>query len=216
MKYNIAEFPAHLTFVGELNGEGAYAAAGRRIMPYPAFVTAPQSVAKHGELVIEPHFTDVVVYPELFLVIGENVEVGKGNEKAVLGYGVSLGMYQNSLVEEAKAKGGTPRDLVCCHWYQLQSDGTHIVGGELIEKLDTNKCKLTLTIGNEEKTYDMADLMWEPDKLLSEMSLLAHFRKNDMVFMGPVDAPMPIGDAKKVVIKSNVFSEFAVDVRYVE
>lgn len=216
MKYSIAEFPAHLTLVGELNGEGAYTAAGRRIRPYPSFVTAPQSVAKHGELVIEPHFIDAVVYPELFLVIGEDVEVGKGSEKAVLGYGVSLTMYQNSLLEEAKSKGGTPRDLGCCHWYQLQSDGTHIIGGELKEQMDICKCKLSLTIGNEEKTYDMVDMIWKPDKLLSEMSLLAHFRKNDMVFMGPVDAPMAIGNAERILIKSSDFGEFAVDVRYAE
>lgn len=214
MKYNIVEFPAHLTLVGEFNGECAYAAAGRRIRPYPAFVTAPQSIAKHGELVIEPHFIDVVVYPELFLVIGEDVEVGKGSERAVLGYGISLSMYQNSLVEEAKVKGGTPRDLGCCHWYQLQSDGTHIIGEELKEHIDICKCKLTLRIGSEEKIYNMADMMWKPDNLLSEMSLLAHFRKNDMVFLGPVDAPMPIGDAEKIVIKSSDFGEFAVDVRY--
>lgn len=214
MRYKLSEFSAHLTLIGELNGEGAYAVAGRRIRPYPAFVTAPQSVAKHGGLVIEPHFIDVVVYPELFLVIKEDIAVGMGSERDVLGYGVSLAMYQNSLVEEAKAKGGTPRDLCCCHWYQLQSDGTHIIGEELREQLDICKCKLALKIGNEEKTYDMADMIWKPDKLLREMSLLAHFRKNDLVFLGPVDAPMPIGNAQKIIIESSDFGEFAVDVRY--
>lgn len=214
MKYDLKKFPAHLTLVGELNGRGAYEAAGRRIRPYPPFVTAPQTVAVHDELVIKPNFTDVVVYPELFMVIGEDVEIGEGSEKAVLGYGISLGMYQNSLVDEAKTKGGTARDLSCCHWYQLQSDGTHVVGTELIEKLDIDNCKFTLFLGERRKVYDMEDMIWQPDKFLSEMSLLAHFRKNDIVFLGPVSAPLELKGETKAVVKSDVFGDFEVGIKY--
>ena len=214
MKYNINEFPAHLTMVGELNGKGAYKAAGRRIRPYPPFVTAPQSVASRGALVVKKSYSDIVVYPELFLVIGEDVKVDEGSEKAVMGYGVSLGMYQNSLVNECQTKKGMPRDLGCCHWYQLQSDGTHIIGDEFLEVLDTDKCVLTLCIGDIRKEYNMADMIWRPDKFLSEMSLLAHFRKNDMVFMGPVDAPAALDGQEKIVIESDVFGQLGVDVKY--
>ncbi len=213
MKYDVKDFPAHLTMVGELNGEGAYKAAGRRIMPYPPFVTAPQSVASQGAL-IKKSYSDVVVYPELFLVIGEDIKVGEGSEKAVMGYGISLGMYQRSLIKDCEAKGGMPRDLGCCHWYQLQSDGTHIIGKELIEELDMDGCVLTMSIGDKEKRYNMAGMIWKPDKFLAEMSLLAHFRKNDMIFMGPVDAPMALEGQEKIVVKSDTFGEFEIDVRY--
>ena len=213
MKYSLTDFPAHLTMVGELNGKGAYEAAGRRIRPYPPFVTAPQSVASQGDLVIKPQFCDVVVYPEVFLVIGEDIEIGQGSEKAVMGYGIALGMYQRSLANDAKAKGAAPRDLGCCHWYQLQSDATHIIGTE-IKKTDTDELKLRLCIGESETVYDMAQMIWKPDKFLSQMSLLAQFRKNDMVFMGPVDAVQPLNGQKKITIKSNVFDDLIIEVKY--
>jgi 2-keto-4-pentenoate hydratase/2-oxohepta-3-ene-1,7-dioic acid hydratase in catechol pathway len=217
MKYNVEDFPAHLTLVGELNGSKAYKAAGRAVRPYPPFVTAPQSVAGTDELVIEKSFVDVTVYPELFLVIGKDVKRGEGGVDAILGFGISLAMNQKSLVSEAEAKGGTARDISCCHWYQLQSDGTHIIGDELVENFDIGKCKLTLSVDGQEKKYNMADMIWKPDTFLRDMSFLARFRKNDMIFLGPVDVPMSLGEVKEdtcITVKSNCFEDLEVAVRF--
>jgi 2-keto-4-pentenoate hydratase/2-oxohepta-3-ene-1,7-dioic acid hydratase in catechol pathway len=71
-----------------------------------------------------------------------------------------------------------------------------------------------MSIGDKEKRYNMAGMIWKPDKFLAEMSLLAHFRKNDMIFMGPVDAPMALEGQEKIVVKSDTFGDFEANVKY--
>ena len=213
MKYSIKDYPAHLTMVGELNGTRAYEAAGRAVRAYPPFVTVPETVVG-DELFVKKSFVDVVVYPELFVVIGEDVGRGQGGAESILGYGISLAMSQQSLVKQVTDKGGSQRDIGCVRWYQMQSDGTRIIGGELVENLDIGKCKMTLRLGEKEVAYDMADMIWKPEKILPDMSQLARFRKYDRVFLGPVDAPTALGREKKVVVKNDCFDDLEVVVRY--
>ncbi|MBT3320272.1 MAG: hypothetical protein HN948_04320 [Clostridia bacterium] len=217
MEYNVKDFPAHLTLVGEMNGQKAYAAAGREVRAYPPFVTAPQTVAGSGELRIASSFVDVVVFPELFVVVGSDVQRGQGCTECILGFGISLAMREKSMIRRAGAKGGTPRDIACCTWYQMQANGTHVIGDVLVEKLDIDKCKMTLGVDGKEKTFDMADMIWTPDNFFKEMSQLVRFKRNDMVFLGPVDEPMSLDSVTNdtvITVTSNCFDDLEVAVKF--
>lgn len=217
MWYSQEKYRPHMTLVGEFNGAKAYEAANRKICPYPPFITVPETVTGEGKLTIASTFEDIVVYPELFFVLGRDVACheGKNVHDAILGYGVSLGINERSLVNEARRKGGMPRDITACGWYQLYMDGTHIIGNQLVEAKDIEDvaaCKLTIGIpGYPQREFDMAHIIWRPQKLLKEMSELIPFRKHDKVYLGPVDAPVklnrPLTDNAVITVKSNKYFE---------
>ncbi len=227
MWYSKEKYPSHMTLVGEFNGRRAYEAANRKICPYPPFITVPETVTSEGKLYIAPTYQDIVLYPELFFVLGRDVQRYERErvKDAILGYGISLGMNERSLVREAEKKGGSPRDMTACTWYQLYMDATHIIGDELVEAKhmdDIAACKLSLCIpGYEEREFDMVNMMWKPLKILEEMSELIPFRKYDRVYMGPVDAPIKLEKAlvnnSRITIKSNdYFKELSVTVQIIE
>lgn len=189
-----------LTAMVELNGREAYEALGQKIWSYPRLLPVPDTVVTYDRLVIREWFREISIFPELILVVGNDIELG-GYERAknhVLGYSLGIGLYHNSLVRECEQKGGTARDIQINRWYQYYTGGTKVQSSFLHtpdEIKDIRMLKLEMTIDRIGTwTFDIANIMFDGEYLLRTVSRLTPFKKYDIICLGPVSKPIQVPD----------------------
>jgi hypothetical protein len=211
-----------MTAIVELNGKEAYEALGQKIRAYPRFLPVPDTVVTYDKLIIRDWYEDISIFPECIMILGNNIELGEYNkvQNPILGYGIGIGLYHNSMVSQCK--GGTPRDIQINKWYEYYTAGTKVQREyyrPVDQVPDIRKINLEISIdGITSKSYQHSNIMFDESYILEHMSKYTPFKKYDIICLGPVAKPVEIpnehrfksGDSIKV--SGEPFGEFVIDI----
>jgi len=181
----------------DYNGSEALIAVGEDVRPYPRYLPIPyNAIAKNSEeWTFEAYRGNLVLFPELYFVVGRDTEMDEENigEDAILGYGVGLCVMDDGMAQTIK--DGAPRDYEVCHWYSEYADNCHLLFPEVTPLKSTDDVMLKVsspTIGM--RTFDQGKLNWPALKLINAISPLNAARKYDLVMLGAAEAPIMISE----------------------
>lgn len=164
------------------------------------FVRSAGAIGKAGEPIVIPKAYPEVLYEgELTVVIGKRAtRVAPAQAKeCILGY--TCGMDGSPLVRDAKGERDAARSLA-----GKSADGVAPVGPKLLKELKPAGHAIVLRInGKEVERANSKDLIWDPPRLVSEISQVMTLEPGDVIFCGARQAipRMKPGDTVEVEIE---------------
>lgn len=168
--------------------------------PPPAFfVRAAGAVARGGDPIVLPVFYDTVLYEgELVIVIGRRARNVSPAEAARCILGYTCGMDGSPLVLDENGQRDPARSLA-----GKSADGIAPIGPRVVPKLDPQGHDIVLRINGEEvERANTRDLVWPPERIVSELSHALTLEPGDVIFAGARNAipKMRAGDVVEVEI----------------
>ena len=195
-----SDFPKPFTTcLVDLNSEAAYADQGLAMRKYPRLLPVPyDTVAPEGKLVLEPWRKNLKLYPQLYFLVGHDVEKRdyEACKNAVLGIGLGLAISDDGVLQATTDT--VARDQLICYWYGLYSDGSQVLSQELVAGVNARDLQLTVesqTLGTQ--VFDQKDLQFDPAELLYQMNKLIPYRQYDLFSLGAAGTPISIPVDKK-------------------
>lgn len=168
--------------------------------PPAFFVRSAGAIGKAGEPIVIPKAYPEVLYEgELTVVIGmqaRKVTLVRASE-CILGY--TCGMDGSPLVKDARGERDASRSLA-----GKSADGIAPVGPKLLKDLNPAGHSIVLRInGREVERANSKDLIWDPARLVSEISQAMTLEPGDVIFCGARRAipKMQPGDTVEVEIE---------------
>ncbi len=164
------------------------------------FVRSASSIGKAGDpIVIPTAYADVHYEGELTIVIGKRatrVTPAQARDY-ILGY--TCGMDGSPLVKDAKGERDVARSIA-----GKSADGVAPVGPKLVKELRPEGHLIVLKInGKEVERSHSKDLIWDPARIVSEISRTVTLEPGDVIFTGARQAipRMQPGDVVEVEIE---------------
>lgn len=184
-----------LQYVIDWNSKAAYEAAAEPVRGYPRLLPVPYLAFSPSSerLTLQPWRANLRIYPQLWAVVGRDVEVGDGERArdAVAGLGLGLGIVDDAIV--ARSLDPSPRDRSMCHWYSLYSDSSQLVSQALVAAGSVDDVTLTArsaTLGT--LTHPLSELLFDAGEVLVQLSSLNRFTAGEWIALGAAGAPASV------------------------
>jgi 2-keto-4-pentenoate hydratase/2-oxohepta-3-ene-1,7-dioic acid hydratase in catechol pathway len=173
---------------------------GKEQGPPEFFVRAAGAVGRAGEPIVMPRRYGTVLYEgELVVVIGKRARAVTPAEARECIAGYTCGMDGSPLVLDAKGERDPARSLA-----GKSADGIAPVGPELVRSLKAEGHDIILRRnGKEVERANTRDLIWDPPRMVSELSQRLTLEPGDVIFSGARRAieKMEPGDTVEVEIE---------------
>ncbi len=157
------------------------AEAGASQPPPGFFLRTPNSLASHGDVIRIPERYDTVLYEgELVIVIGKRASRVSPSEarSCILGY--TCGMDGSPVVTDENGERDIARSLA-----GKSADGVAPVGPWVVPDLDVSAQKIELRVnGQVVERCLTGDLVWDPARVVSEISRTITLEPGDLIFTG--------------------------------
>lgn len=164
------------------------------------FVRAAGAVARGGDPIVLPTFYETVLYEaELVIVIGRRARNVSQEEAAGCILGYTCGMDGSPLVLDEDGQRDPARSLA-----GKSADGVAPIGPRIVPKLDPEGHDIVLRINGEEvERANTRNLVWQPKRIVSELSRALTLEPGDVIFAGARKAipKMRAGDVVEVEIE---------------
>lgn len=189
-----------LQYVIDYNGGDAIHSLGEQVRKYPRLLPVPYLAfcPDCGRLTLQGWRRNLKIFPQLYAVVGRDVEVGEGERAmdAVWGYGLGLAVQDDGILQASPEPA--PRDFYMCQWYSLYSDGSQLLSDDFFPLEEVSGITLTMaspTLGTAE--YPQSELLFDGGRVLAEMSALNRFCKGEWIALGAVRAPLTVPFEKR-------------------
>jgi 2-keto-4-pentenoate hydratase/2-oxohepta-3-ene-1,7-dioic acid hydratase in catechol pathway len=157
--------------------------AGATQPPPAFFVRAAGSISRHGADIVLPRALETVLYEgELVVVIGKRAQRVSPEEAVGCILGYTCGMDGSPLVLDATGQRDAARSLA-----GKSADGVAPVGPLLLSQLDSKGHAITLRVNGkvmEEARANTKDFIWDPPRIVSEISRTVALEPGDVIFCG--------------------------------
>lgn len=164
------------------------------------FVRAAGAIGRAGEPIVMPRSYSTVLYEgELVVVIGKRARAVTPAEARECIAGYTCGMDGSPLVLDAKGERDPARSLA-----GKSADGIAPVGPVLVKSLRPEGHAVVLRLnGKEVERANTRDLIWDPPRMVSELSQRTTLEPGDVIFSGARRAieKMQPGDTVEVEIE---------------
>jgi 2-keto-4-pentenoate hydratase/2-oxohepta-3-ene-1,7-dioic acid hydratase in catechol pathway len=164
------------------------------------FVRAAGAIGRAGEPIVMPRRYETVLYEgELVVVIGKRARAVTPAEASECIAGYTCGMDGSPFVPDAKGERDPARSLA-----GKSADGIAPVGPHLVKSLKPEGHAIILRRnGKEVERANSRDLIWDPPRLVSEISQCLTLEPGDVIFTGARQAiaKMQPGDTVEVEIE---------------
>lgn len=164
------------------------------------FVRAAGSVTWDDRPIAIPKALDTILYEgELVIVLGKRASRVTPEEAVACIAGYTCGMDGSPLIVDAEGNRDAARSIA-----GKSVDGVAPVGPELVRELDPKGHVIVLRInGKEVERANTKDLIWDPPRIVSEISKTVSLEPGDLIFCGARKAVpmMKPGDEVEVDIE---------------
>lgn len=188
-----------IQYLIDWNSKPAYEAAGEPVRSYPRMIPVPFLSFNGGSerLTLQPWRANLLIYPQLWAVVGRDVAVGEGDSArdAVAGLGLGLGLLDDAIL--TASPGASPRDTSMCHWYSLYSDSCQMLSEGLVTDGPIEDVTLTAsspTLGTV--AHPLSELLFDAGEVLVQMSSLNSFTKGEWISLGAAGAPATLHEGQ--------------------
>ncbi len=189
-----------IQYVLDWNSKAAHEAAGDPVRAYPRLLPVPFGAFNtcSEKLTLQPWRKNLRLYPQLWAVVGRDVEVGEEERArdAVAYIGLGIALLDDAIL--SASPDPIPRDVNMCHWYSQYSDNSQMLSEALIPAGPVGDVTLTLsspTLGSV--THSLSDLLFDAGEVLVQMSTLNRFTKGEWIALGAAGAPVSVSEGTR-------------------